>query len=180
MNASLISVRYANALFNIGLEKPDLMEKFKSDCQLIVSVMEQSEQMDQLLQNATIKPSDKIAVIRNVYGSLVDKLVLKFMEVVIQNERPRLLKSMLINFLDLHRKKMGIKNVQLITAIALSNEECSKVRQQVEKGIKSPIDLSCSVNPDITGGIILIIDGQQIDGSISGQLRQLKKRLMVI
>jgi F-type H+-transporting ATPase subunit delta len=180
MNASLISVRYANALFNIGLEKPNLMEKFKSDCQLIISVMDQSKQMDQLLQNATIKPSEKITVIRNVFGSLVDKLMLKFMEVVIQNERPQLLKSMLNYFLDLHRKKMGIKNVQLITAITLSKAECSKIRQQVEKGIKAPIDLSCSVNPDITGGIILIIDGQQIDGSISGQLRQLKKRLMVI
>ncbi len=179
MNASLISVRYAKALFQIGLDDPQMMEKLHNDSTLLISVMNDSKLLYQLITNSTIVTSKKIEVVNEVFKPLVDKTTLRFIELVINNERSHLLKSMLTNFLDLRRDQAGIKKVTLITAFALSEKEKNNIQIELEQKFKAPIDLTLQINEEIIGGLIIIVDGKQVDSSITGQLRMLKKKLLV-
>ena len=67
MNRSIISVRYAKALFQIGLEDSKLMEKIYADCNLILSIMKEDDILNQLLNNAIIPVSKKTEAIENVF-----------------------------------------------------------------------------------------------------------------
>lgn len=179
MNASLISVRYAKALFQIGLADPQMMEKLRADSTLLISVMDDTKLLDQLMSNATISNSKKLKVVDEVFKPLVDKTTLRFIELVINNERSHLLKSMLVNFLDLQREHAGIKKVTLITAFSLSEKEKENIQLELEQKFKASIDLTLQKNEEIIGGMIVIVDGKQVDSSITGQLRMLKKTLLV-
>lgn len=179
MNASLISMRYAKALFQIGLDDAQTMETLRANSAFLLSVMDDTKLLDQLMKNATISPAKKIKVINDVFKPIVNNKLVRFVEVVINNERSHLLKSMLSNFLELQRKHAGIKKVILITALPFSDDEKEKVKQELEQRLKAPIDLTLKTNQQIIGGMILIVDGKQVDSSITGQLRMLKKTLMV-
>ncbi len=179
MNRSIISVRYAKALFQIGLEDSKLMEKIYADCNLILSIMKEDDILNQLLNNAIIPVSKKTEAIENVFKNFINKTTLQLIKVVVENNRSILLESILQNFIDFYKDNSGIKNVSLITAHTLSEKEQKEIKKELEKRLNSSLDVNYKTNEDIIGGMIVIVDGKQVDSSISGSLRKLKKTILV-
>ncbi len=179
MNRSIISVRYAKALFQIGLDDSKLMEKIYADCNLILSIMNEDDTLDQLLNNAVIPVSKKTEAVETVFKSIITTTTLQLMKVVIENNRSNLLKSILQNFIDLYKTNSGIKSVTLITAHSLSDSDKNQIQKELEKRLNSSLDINFKTDEDIIGGIIIIVDGKQVDSSILGSLRKLKKTILV-
>ncbi len=179
MNRSIISMRYAKALFQIGLDDSKLMDKIYADCEILLSIIKEDNALNQLLDNAIIPVSKKIGAIEKVFASVIDSKTLQFIKVVIENNRGKLLESMLMNFIDIYKENSGIKNVSLTTAISLSDKEKKQITQNLEKQLDSKLDISFVTDKDIIGGSILAVDGKQVDNSISGSLSKLKKTLLV-
>jgi F-type H+-transporting ATPase subunit delta len=73
---------------------------------------------------------------------------------------------------------MGIQEGSIITAIALDEKYKEKINELIRKKFKIEIDLEEKVDPSIIGGFVLRIEDQQIDASISSQLKKIKTHLI--
>lgn len=179
MNAALVSVRYASALFKAGEKDEKLLKALDRDCRFLLDSLKQSAELERLLFSPVVKPQAKKDILNKVFGGKLHKYTLQFLELLINNNRTSILKYSLIDFMDMFRSFRGVKKVRVITAIELNNVLKGELLKLLEKQYSCEVELECKVDPDIIGGMILIVDGKQVDGSVSGQLRALKKQLMI-
>lgn len=179
MNAALVSVRYASALFKAGEKDGSLLETLDRDCRLLLDSLKQSKELESFLASPVVKPQAKKDILNKAFGGKLHDYTLRFLELLINNNRASILKYTLMDFTDMFRSFRGIKKVKVITAIELTDTLRTELLNILEKQYRCNVELECKVEPDIIGGMILIVDGRQADGSVSGQLRALKKQLMI-
>ncbi|WP_372774703.1 ATP synthase F1 subunit delta [Mangrovibacterium sp.] len=177
MDQSKITVRYAKAFFTLAKEKNQL-DSLKKDIELIFSLCQESDDFRHLLQSPVVKTSQKLTFMQAVFTKKIDLLTLKFLELITSNKREIHLPGICRNVLNLYRQDQGIKSAIVTTATELNATIFAQVKELLEVELKSPIELSKQVNPDLIGGFIIRIDDQQVDTSIATQLRKVRAKLL--
>lgn len=176
MNDSKISVRYAKALFSLGLEENKLTE-FKQDADLLFGLFTTGE-FKQFLESPIIKTSEKQAIFATVFKDKVQNTFYAFLKLVVKNKREIYLQSIARNFLQLYRKHLGIKSAQITTAIPLDLQIKESVEKMIQTKFNAKVELTQKVKEDILGGYILKIDDSQIDASVATKLKKIKRELL--
>ena len=177
MNASLISVRYAKALFELALEKGVVAEVY-TDVQSIVVQFKEVATLQAVLDSPIIKQTQKRELLERGFAKSVHPLTMKFLLLLVENQREALMKYILIDFEDLYKVHQGIKKVQMITAVAMSATFIKEIEAFISKELNSKVEFYAEVNPNLLVGFIIIVDGKMLDTSISNKLRLLKKSLL--
>jgi len=119
MNASLIAVRYASALFQLGKADASLLDRLYVDCSFLLASLREPGEFTPFLINPIVKPGVKKKALNNVLGERLDASTMRFLDLIIDNNREHILESALIDFIDMYRNHMGIKSVSVTTAVAV-------------------------------------------------------------
>ncbi len=176
MNESKISVRYAKAFFELGIEK-NKIDIFKQDLEVIGQAL-QIKEFVQVIYSPIIMPSEKKAVINSIFTNKIDPLSISFLNLLIENQRETFLPIIIKNYLKLYREYHGIKEVEITSAIEIDKEETEKIKAIISKTLNSQIELTKQTKPEILGGIIIRIEDKMLDMSVSTQLKNIKKQLL--
>ena len=67
--------------------------------------------------------------------------------------------------------------VRIITSSALDDNEMQTIIQNIESKLGKKVSAKNEVDPDIIGGVKLMIGNKVVDGSVSHQLRKIKYAL---
>lgn len=177
MDISAIRVRYAKAFFSLAKEKNSL-ETFKADIEKVSNVCIHSDDFIQLLESPVIPSSKKKELIIKIFNSEINPLTLNFLLLIIQNNRDEYIPGICRNFLELIRKDQNIKSALLVTATEINTKTIDKIKTLLEKELKAKVELNNKVDPGIIGGMILRIDDNQYDASVTTQLRKIKQELL--
>jgi F-type H+-transporting ATPase subunit delta len=177
MDESAISVRYAKALFSLAKDK-DLLSAVKNDMELVSGACSQSVEFNLLLKSPVVKISEKIRLMKLIFGGKVNELSLNFLELITRKKREVFIPSICHNVLALIREHKNIKTAVLTTAIKMDPEVLQRAEKIFEKELGTKVELSGRVNPHIIGGIILRINDQQYDASVATQLKRLKQKMI--
>lgn len=81
------------------------------------------------------------------------------------------------SYITLYRKQKNIIRGKLTTAVAVSPEMESKMRQMVESKTQGTVEFETEVNPDIVGGFILEYDTYRMDASVKTKLNNILNTL---
>jgi F-type H+-transporting ATPase subunit delta len=179
MNTSLIAVRYAQAFFQLGKDNAALLDVMHDDCKFLLDSMNSSEGFIDFFSNAIIMPGKKKGALKEVFQNQLHPHTLSFLNLIIDNNREKFVKNMLLGFIDFYRKHKGIKSITIITAVPLEPSFLNEIRKVIQNQYHCNVEMDCRVNDEILGGLILMIDGKMIDNSITGQLRAMKKQMMI-
>jgi len=177
MNQSKISVRYAKALFQLGLEKNKLDAVF-SDVELVNRALKDYNQFSLYLKSPVVKPSQKLSLIRDAFTGNVQDITLNFLGLLIQNKREGHLEDIIRRFFDVYREHKGIKSAVITTAVPLSDQVKEKFHALLASIYKTGIDLQVSQDTTIIGGFVLKVDDQQYDASVATGLKRMKTALL--
>lgn len=177
MDYSLISVRYAKALFLLSKEK-GVVDKVFNDMILLGDQCVKVDEFKDILGSPIIEPSKKKKVLKLTFEQYVNELTINFLGIMVDNKREALLPSISRNFIDFYKKEKGLKTVTLYTAFELDEDYISNVKTVLEKELNASIELSVRVRDHLIGGFILMVDGKMMDASIATKLKELKKKLL--
>jgi len=177
MDQSKIAVRYAKAFFSLGKEKGQL-DALKKDIGLIRSLCDESAGFKLLLESPVVKTSQKIKLLDSLLGGKVQKLTLNFVRMVTHNKREAHMPGICRNFISLYQAEQGVKTAVLTSAVALGKSTTNRVHSFLEAALKSPVELSMKVEPELIGGFVLRIDDKQVNASISTQLKKIRETLL--
>jgi ATP synthase F1 delta subunit len=70
-----------------------------------------------------------------------------------------------------------VLELELTTAVELSDKEAAQVVRQIEKASGRKVEATRSVDPDLIGGIVIQAGSQRLDASVRGRLDQLRQEL---
>lgn len=177
MEISAIRVRYAKAFYALAKEK-NAIEMLKADIEKVFNICSQSSEFVHMLESPVVSTSKKAELITKIFKNEVNPLTLKFLLLILKNNREEYIPGICHNFLDLNRKDQNIKSARLITAFEIDQKTINKIKSLLEKELKATVELNSVVDQDIIGGLILRIDDKQYDASVATQLKKIKQELL--
>lgn len=176
MILSGIAQRYAKALHEAALAAGTADEVF-ADTQNLLELMKKNATFAYFVMSPQVLTDKKTELIKQSLEGRASKLVVDLLLLLVDKKRFMFLEQIIEAYRHLYEKKKGIVEVRTITAVPLEDELKDKLVRRLEEQTKKKIRIKPEVDPDIIGGMILVMEDHIIDGSIRFRLEQLKRRL---
>jgi F-type H+-transporting ATPase subunit delta len=174
MLESLLSQRYAKALFELCLELKKL-EEVRQDMDLLLDVSKISPDFRHLLRSPVIRSDKKASILRSIFENKVSEVTIKFLNLMAHNRREQFLDEVALQFIKLYKKHKNITTVRLKTAVPISKELREEILKRLRKSTGGSIDLVETIDKGLIGGFVVNIEDQQYDASLLRQIMRLKK-----
>ncbi|MBW4594328.1 MAG: F0F1 ATP synthase subunit delta [Brasilonema angustatum HA4187-MV1] len=172
-----ISQPYAQALMSVAQSK-NLTDQFGEDVRSLLTLLSESEQLGNFLENPFVSLDDKKGVINRILGDGANAYFRNFLLLLVDRRRISLLKPVLQQYLVLLRQLKQIALAEVISAVPLTEEQQQSVRDKVIALTKArEVELETKIDPELIGGVIIKVGSQVIDASLRGQLRRISLRL---
>lgn len=167
--------RYAKALLDLAVERNEL-EVVQSDLNTVLASIRESREFRNLLASPVIKPFQKKAVLKAVFGPILSAHTNLFLDLLVDHGREGITKQVIERFHEMYLKVKGITHAKVTTSVALSADMRARFQTMVTEMTGKQVELEEKVDESIIGGFILRVNDQQIDTSVTGQLHKLKQQ----
>jgi F-type H+-transporting ATPase subunit delta len=171
-----IAQRYAKALHEAAVAAGKADDVF-ADTQSLLELMKKNETFGYFIMSPQVLTDKKTALIKQTLEGRASKLVVDLLLLLVEKKRFMFLEEIIDAYRGLYEKRKGIVEVRAITAVPLEDGLKEKLVRKLEEQTKKTIRVKPEVDPDIIGGMILVMEDHIIDGSIRFRLDQLRRRL---
>ena len=167
---------YARALFEAA-QQSGRLEAVRDDLADFVGAARDVPELRALLANPELDPRAKVAALEDLLGG-ADELVRNFLLVVVEKGRGGEVSEIEREFERLVAAEQGRLEVELTTAVELSDEDAARIVRQIEEASGRTVEATRRVDPEMIGGIILQAGSQRVDASVRGRLERLRRELV--
>ncbi|NMB08097.1 MAG: F0F1 ATP synthase subunit delta [Tissierellia bacterium] len=174
--AKLVGNRYANALFEAGLELNKLKE-FQKDFAFVLDILEKEPKIEIILSHPKISKNEKKDLLNNIFGKTISQEMLNFLYIIVDKRRERYLIEIAKEFNKLFNEYENIVEITAITAVPMNKDSQEKLKVILGNKMNKNIILKNLVDPSILGGVLLKIENKIIDGSIKSQLENVERTI---
>ena len=117
----------------------------------------------------------------NIFDYLkIENLLKNFTNFLVIKRRFFFLKQILDNFIEICSEKRGELKTEIKSAKNLSNDEISKIKDELSKNFTSKIKLNYKYDESLIGGLIVQVGSIMIDTSIKNKLQQIENKMMKV
>lgn len=182
--AEVVAKVYGEALFQAIMESEENEKRSRELIEEITTVrriVRDNPELDKLMLHPVVLRSEKIDVLRNIFGSWVCPELMGLFELVIHQDRYTDLPDIFKYFLDKLKAIHKIGKAEVTSAVELTYEQKARIHERLlETTHYNELDMSFSVEPELLGGIKIRINDRIVDGSVRTKLEEMKKELLQI
>jgi F-type H+-transporting ATPase subunit delta len=165
---------YAEALFQIA-RKGELKawaEQVKS-----LSVIAQDEQLRQFAADPRATPQQVLDVIAAALKAPMIDGVRNFVRTLIDNGRLPVLPEVAAQFHALANAESGVSDAEIQSAFPLDGPQLADIVTGLEKRFGRKLSASVTLDPELIGGIRVVVGDEVLDTSVKARLEQMKATL---
>jgi F-type H+-transporting ATPase subunit delta len=168
---------YAEALFEAAREREEL-EEVLGDLNEFVEGLHESEELRLFFYSGQVPEREK----RRAIDALTEGMTLSttnFLKVLSDNGREEILEEVLVRYEELVKEHLGKVEVEVTTAMELSEEELDRIRERLGRILEGrEVILQTRVDPDLLGGAVFRFGERRLDSSVRGQLQSLREEML--
>ena len=172
---STLARPYAEAVFKRAKETESSQEW--SDTLAFLSAIMQDESLAAIVNNPRVGQDELSQLLQDICQDQIIGEANNFLKLLIENGRLSLAPQIAGLFENYKAEDEGYVDVDVITAFALTKAEEKSFATSLKKKLNKQVNISASVDKSLIGGFLVKAGDTVIDGSISGQLQQLAKRI---
>ena len=170
--------RYSLALYELANES-NLLEQVEDQSLSILDLISSSKDFSNLIKDPTSSQEDLLKVINNISENNKFKNLLKnFLSFLITKRRFFYVEQILKSFIETCSKKRGELKAELKSAKELSNEEITKITDELTQNFSSKIKLNYKHDKSLIGGLVVQVGSTMVDTSIKNKLQQIENRMI--
>ena len=170
--------RYSLALYELASEN-NVLSEVEDQSSSILNLISSSEDFSNLIKDPTISQDDLLKVINMISeNNKFETLFKNFLSFLIQKRRFFFTERILKSFIEICSRKRGELKAELKSAKALSNEEITKITEELTKNFSSKIKLNYKHDESLIGGLVVQVGSSMIDTSIKSKLQQIENRMI--
>lgn len=177
MTGSIVVLGYTRALFELA-SSSGIAEHIEKELEIIDDLLNKNKDLEKLMLHPGVSLQEKKRLVESVLAHEGTSLMKKFLFVLIDKRRERLLSLLLNSYRSVIRQVKGIVLADVQSAIQLTDDNIVKLKKTLEKLTGKEVEIKTSINPKILGGLIIRFGDKLIDGSVRNRLLKLKKKLM--
>ena len=166
---------YAEALLGASQDK-NRLDQVRQDFADFAAAVQGSEDLRRFLQNPQIELRTKRSALEELLeGS--DPILLNFVRLLVEKNRISEVEQVYEEWARLLARQERVLELELQTAVELSDEEAAKVVKEIEEASGRRIVATRTVDPDLIGGLVVQAGSIRLDASVRGRLQQLREEL---
>jgi F-type H+-transporting ATPase subunit delta len=174
-----VARRYATSLFRTA-KRIDGVEGILDDLKAIADLLKKDPSLKKFLEAPQILDQYKKELLTTAFKHLVSEALFSFLILVLEKHRIEYLLAMAEAYERLVKEDQGILQTCVITARPLDPTFANRLKEELEKNTGKRIEMISKINPEIIGGIIVILGNKIIDKSIRHQLDELKEGMLAL
>ncbi len=170
---------YGQSLYDLAAQE-HLTEELLKELSQVESILKENPEYITLLSEPSIPKKERIGLVDKAFGDAVHPYLLNFMKILLENGLLRGFSSCCSIFRSNYNKDNGIAQAVVTGAVELTAEEAEKLKEKLEQISGRKIDLIRKVDPAVLGGIRVELEGKLYDGTVSGRLGDLRRKVSEI
>lgn len=180
MKHQLISMRYAEALYQNALEAGGIVNEVKESLESFLQTIRQLPEALKFLKNPFFSKESRLDFIKK---HLVDEqgpsgqLLHNFILVLFKKNRFDFIYEIELCYAEIVRARAGIREAEIRSAYALSEALEKDMVDRLQKFSGGKVILKKYVDPTLVGGVLVKIGNKILDGSVRFKMNQMKTRL---
>ena len=168
---STIARPYAVAAYKLGRDKKALSKW--SEMLGFAAAVANDPQIKAYIQDPKVLSSDQEATFLKICGDKLNEQGQNLIKVLVEYGRLAILPEIYAAFEALKAQDEGTLDAEIISAAKISAAETKDLVKRLEAKFGKKIEANVSVDPEIIGGIKIIVGDTVIDASVKGQLQNL-------
>jgi F-type H+-transporting ATPase subunit delta len=167
---------YAEALLQAAREKEELPQ-VREEFDAFADALGESDELRGFLRNPQVETETKVAALDELLTG-ASAIFTNFIHLLAEKGRISEAQDVHAEFGRLLAQEERVLELELTTAVELSEEEAAKVVKQIEEASGRSVVATRTVDPDIIGGIVVQAGSVRADASVRGRLDQLREELI--
>lgn len=169
-----VAYRYAKALLDLAVED-NVLEPVLEDMRMMNRTCRTSKDFSVMLNSPVIKNDKKQKIFNLLFADRIQKISLKFFEIIIRKDREELIRDITDAFIRQYKEYKHIQTVHVATATALSDENRKEVMTFLKTRTDEEILLVEDIQEDLIGGVVIRMRDVQIDASVKKNFSRLER-----
>lgn len=161
----------------IAAEASGSIDAVEDELYRVARIADASPELRTALTDRWLPDANKLAVIRDLFGAKVAPETLAIVEQLVASPRGRRFESAVAEFAELAAQRHGEVIAEAHVARALDADQRSRLVAALQGLYGRPVRLSEVVDPDVVGGVKVVVGDEVIDGSVARRLQQAKQQL---
>ena len=134
-------------------------------------------QLQQFADNPNASAQQVFDVIAGVAKTPLPEAAKNFLRTVIDNGRLAVLPEMAAQFRALKNAQSGTSDAVVYSAFAIEGNALADVKAVLEKRFGRKLDVTVQLQPELIGGIRVVVGDEVLDTSVKARLEQMKVAL---
>ncbi|MDO8771817.1 MAG: F0F1 ATP synthase subunit delta [Burkholderiaceae bacterium] len=164
---------YAEALYKATSQDLDGAAVWVDD----LSAIAQSAQLQQFADSPKTTTDQVFDLISGVTKAALPDAARNFLRIVIENGRLNALPEMAAQFRALKNAQSGSSDAVVHSAFPIDGAALADLTTTLEKQFKRKLNLSVVLQPELIGGIRVVVGDEVLDTSVKARLEQMKVAL---
>ena len=170
--------RYSLALYELASES-NTLSKIEENSHAFLKLISNSKDFNNFIKDPTVTRDSLNQVVEKITDKFSLEILFKnFLSFLISKRRFFYVQQILKSFNEICSEKRGELKAEIKSAKNLTQDEISKITQELSNNFKSEIKLNYTHDQSLIGGLVVQIGSTMIDTSIKKKLQQLETRMI--
>lgn len=171
-------LRYARAFQQVAQAQGLNVDDVRRQLADFAGTLHGSRELREFLSNPSLEPSDKLKVLDAVAGRIgMAKTVRNFVAVLMDHLRLESIDDIVAEYQVMADAASGIAEVEIVSAKPLADAERNLLQWKAGELAGSNVRVQWREDPSLLGGAVIRLGSSVYDGSVRGQLEQMKQHL---
>ncbi len=167
---------YGGSLYDLASEEK-LTDAILEQMREIKQIFRDNPDYLRLLSEPAVKKEERTDLIEKAFGADAERYLVNFLKLLCEKNLLREYEGGTEEFTRRYKADHGIAEAVVTSAVELTEEKKKALKDKLEKVSGKTVSLVTKVNPAVVAGLKVEIEGVEIDGTVSGRLNEISKRL---
>lgn len=169
--------QYVKALFDVTHQE-NLDDQVILDLETVLKKINSDQNLRENLKDPSKNFQQKKEILKKIFADFISHYTYNFLYLLLKKNNINLLSHAIYHFKKEARRKKGIIEVSVISAVKLNDQTKQIISQKITQKTGKKINLRLKIQPEILGGLIIQTDDRLIDASIKGRVDKLRQKIL--
>jgi F-type H+-transporting ATPase subunit delta len=165
---------YAEALFKASAADTSVTSAWLNE----LSVVAANPQVQAFADNPNTSATQVVELAKSVMKAPLGQQGVNFLTEVVGNGKLKALPEMAAQFRSLVNAASGVADATVYSAFPMDAQALSSVSAVIERRFARKLNLQVEVDPELIGGVRVVVGDEVLDTSVKARLEQMKSALM--
>ena len=167
---------YAKSLYDLAVEE-NVVAQMLENMDAVCTIFDGEPDFVMLLSSPNISKEERTGMLDACLRGKIQPYLLNFLKLITERGMIRQLRDCCEAYRKLYYTDMGILPVNVVSAVALEEEQKARLKEKLDKLTGKNTQLFYAVDPKCIGGIRLDYDDKRIDATVATGLSSMAELL---